>query len=190
MLYVISTSTLSSIKNISVSSEPRSVVFIRNGTVMIVSMVSPDMIGFYRVSAGNTYTLTSTMTAPSSPYNVYRINDTLLYVAIFAISTPIYTLQDVNGNGGWTWSTLPVTTSFIISGNFQSTFDVCGRMWVSVKGYGIRIFDATGSQSLINWPLSSGLNGIALTNTFELYMADFNNGAILSYRPNIVGCTS
>ena len=187
---MLSTKTLSSIKTISLPSEPRGVAFIRNGTVMIVSMVSPDMIGFYRVSAGNTYTLTSTMTAPSSPYNVYRINDTLLHVAIFAASTPIYTLQDVNGNGGWTWSTLPATTSSASAYNFQSTFDVCGRMWVSVKEYGIRIFDATGSQSLFNWPLSSGLNGITLTEKFDLYSADFLNSQVLAYRSGIEQCTS
>jgi hypothetical protein len=56
-------------------------------------------------------------------------------------------------------------------------------MCISVKGYGIRIFDSTGTKSLCNWTVSTGLNEILLTNKFDLYAADFLNNRVLSYQP-------
>ena len=189
-VYVLSTSTLSSITNISVPYEPRDVEFIRNGTVMLLSMVSPNIIGFYNVTPSNTYTFTSMINAPNPPYTMYRVNDALLHISTLAASAPIYTLETTYSAGAWAWGSFPATTSSATTYNFQSTFDACGRMWVSVKGYGIHIFDATGSQSLYNWSLTNGLNTIVLTQTFDLYAADFSNSRILSYRPDIDQCTS
>jgi hypothetical protein len=189
-LYVLSTRTLSSITNISVPNDARDVKFIRNGTVMLVSMGSPSTIAFYNVSATGTYAFISTLNAPSTPYTMYYVNDALLHVSTRAASTPVLTLEQANGTGGWTWGSFPATRSSSTTYNFQSTFDACGRMWVSIKGYGIRIFDTTGSQSLYNWSLTNGLNTIALTKAFDLYAADYGNNLILSYRPDIDQCTS
>ena len=74
--------------------------------------------------------------------------------------------------------------------NFQATFNACGRMWISVKGYGIRIFDSTGTKSLYNWTVSTGLNEVLLTKNFDLYAADVLNNQVLSYRPGIGQYTS
>ena len=190
MLYVVSTSNLSSIRNISVPGDPRDVEFIRNGTVMLLSMVSPNIIGFYNVTSSNTYTLTSNLSAPGQPYTMYRVNDTLLHVSIFTASAPIYTLEKTNSTSAWAWGSFPATTSSGSTINFQSTFDACGRMWVSVKGYGIHIFDAAGSHSLYNWSRTTGLNGLVLTQKFDLYTADFVADQVSSYRPGIQQCTS
>jgi hypothetical protein len=190
MVYAISTSNLSSITNISVPSEPRDVKFIRNGTVMLVSMLMPNTIGFYNVSSNNRYTLTSNMSAPGLPYSMYRVNDTLLHVSILWVLTPIHTLVNTGGMGGWTWGSFPATRSSAFTSNFQSTFDACGRMWVSTTGFGIRIFDATGSQSLYNWSRTIGMNGIVVTEKFDVYIADVLYDLVTGYYPHIQQCTS
>lgn len=170
-------------------SDPRDVVFIRNDTMMLASIAGTSRIVFYNVTSSTSYTLTSTLVAPDTPYNMYRISDSLIYLATMTSSTPLYTLTG-NSNGSWTWGTLPNTQSTSTSYNFQPTFDPCGRMWVSVKGYGVRIYDSIGSKSLYNWSLSTGLNNIALSDTFDFYAADFFGSKIHSYRPNINQCTS
>ena len=164
-------------------------MFIRNDTVMLASVAGNTRIAFYNVSSATSYTLTSTLAAPETPYNMYRVSDTLIYLATMTASEPLYTLS-AQSNGSWTWGSLPGTQSSGTTYNFQPTFDACGRLWVSVKGYGIRIYDSTGSKSLYNWTLSTGLNNIALSTTFDLYAADFLGSKILSYRPNITQCTS
>ncbi|UJR37464.1 hypothetical protein I4U23_030167 [Adineta vaga] len=188
-LYVFSTTTLAFITNITVASEPRDVVFIRNGTVMLVSLAGTDQIAFYNVISSTSYILTNTISAPYTPYNLYRINDTFLYMTSMTANIGIYTLRYNGTTNGWIWNSVSQTNSGT-SSNFQTTFDACGRMWISVKGFGIRIYDSTGTKSLYNWTLSSGLNTIALTQTFDLYAADFINGQILSYRSRIDQCTS
>ncbi len=52
-------------------------------------------------------------------------------------------------------------------------------MWISVKGFGIHIFDSTESRSLYNGTISNRLNTIALTKNFDLYAADFLNNRVL-----------
>ena len=192
-VYVLSTKTLSSITNISVPYEPRDVVFIRDGTVMIVSMVSTNMLIFYNVNVSlhSTYTQASTWYASTTPSATCPVNDTLLYMAAAATNTRIYTFTLDTSTNFWSWGTLSaVTRSSSTTFNFKPIIDICGRMWVSVRGYGIRIFDATGSHSLYNWSLSTGLSSIALTETFDLYAADFLNDQVISYQPDIQECTS
>lgn len=189
-MYVLSTATLAFITNITIPSDPRDVAFIQNGSVMIASVAGTTRLAFYNVTSPTSYTLTSTLSAPNTPYTIYRANDALLYVATMTASTAIYTLICNSTTNNWVWNTITGTTSTSSTSNFQATFDACGRMWISVKGYGIRIFDSTGAISLYNWTLTTGLNTITSTKTFDLYAADFLNNRVFSYTPGIDQCTS
>ena len=188
--YVLSTATLTSITNISIPDDPRDVIFIRNGSVMIVSVAGSPQLAFYNVTSPTSYQLIYTLNAPGPPYALYPVNDTFLYVAILATNTPIYTLIYNETQSNWSWVSIPTTRTSLTTSNFQATFDPCGRMWVAEKGYGIRIFDSTGTRSLHNWTLSTGLNGILMTKNFDFYAADFIFDRIFSYRSNITQCTS
>ena len=42
---------------------------------------------------------------------------------------------------------------------------------------------------LYNWTLSGGVDGIALAQNFNLYVADYDNNKIFGYRPGIGQCT-
>jgi hypothetical protein len=72
---------LTSIKNISVPSDPRDVIFIRNGSVMITSIAGTNHVVFYNLISPTSYVLISTLTAPNTSYFLYRVNDGLLHVA-------------------------------------------------------------------------------------------------------------
>ena len=190
MLHVLSTSTLASIATISVPDNARDVVFIRNGTVMIVCTAMPTGLAFYDVNSPTSYTFTFKMNASGVPSTIYRVNDTLLYISISASNTAIQTLNYSASSDTWTWGSLPATRSTSFTVNFQSAVDACGRIWVSTFGYGIRIFDSTGTTLLHQWPLSIGLSGIVITENFDLYAADYIGSKIRVYRPDMDHCTS
>ncbi len=71
----------------------------------------------------------------------------------------------------------------------DAMIDSCGRLWVIVYGFGIRIYDQTGTVLLANWTLSTGLGDILLLNNYELFLADYYNNQILHFTPNLQ-CTS
>jgi hypothetical protein len=131
----------------------------------------------------------STLNAPETPNTFYRVNDALLYMSTGINSNSMYTLTYNTATNNWTWSSITITQSTSTTNNFQSTMDACGRLWVSVNGYGIHIFDLTAMKLLYNWTLSSGVNGIVLTQNFNLYVADYDNNKIFGYRPGIGQCT-
>ncbi|CAF1551786.1 unnamed protein product [Didymodactylos carnosus] len=190
MIYVYSTATLLRVANISMPAEAREVVFLRNGTVMMAAIRGTSTIAFYNVTSPISYTLTSTLSAPQLPYTLCRMNDTYLLMGGVTTSSPLQTLSYDTTSGNWTWGTLPATIANGSNYNFQSTIDPCGRLWLIVRGYGIRIYDSTGTQLLYSWPLSTGLNGIVVHNNFDVYVADYTNNRTYSYTPGIVQCTS
>lgn len=157
---------------------------------MIACDAGSPQLAFYNVTSSTSYQLIYRLNAPGPPYTLYAVNDTFLYVAFLAANTPMYTLIYDEVRSNWSWVSIPSTRTSSTTHNFQATFDPCGRMWVAEKGYGIRIFDSTGTRSLHNWTLSTGLNGIFVTKNFDFYAADFVNDRIFSYRSNITQCTS
>lgn len=187
-MFVLSTATMAIITSFIVASDPRDVAFIRNDTIMLLSLAGNSQIAFYNVTSPTSYSLINTINAPLTPYTLYCVNDTFLYMTSMTSNAPIYKLT-YNGTGPWVWTSVPGTGSGSAS-NFQTTFDACGRMWISVKSFGIRIYDSTGTTLLHSWTLSTGLNTIALSETFDLYAADFLGSRVLSYRPGIEQCTS
>jgi len=89
-LYVLSTAILTSITKISVPSDPRDAIFIRNGSTMITSVEGTNRLAFYNVTSPRLYALTSKLSALNTPFTFYRVNNALLYAATITVNTPIY----------------------------------------------------------------------------------------------------
>jgi hypothetical protein len=100
-LYVLCTAT--SITYFSVPSNPWDAVFIRNGSVIIVSIEETSQLTFYKVNSPTSYILAFTLSAPNTPYTLHRVNETLLYVATTSANTPIYTLTYNSPTTSWLW---------------------------------------------------------------------------------------
>ncbi|UJR37035.1 hypothetical protein I4U23_029741 [Adineta vaga] len=170
--------------------DPRDYVFIRNGSIMIASIQTLQIISFYNVISLTSYTLAFSLPAPDKPNTIYRVNDSLLYITTMTTNKPIYTLTYNSTANNWTWGSMLLTRSGVGASNFQVTMDACNRLWVSTTNYGIRIFDTFATSLLYNWTLSTGLYGIVLTKYFDLHVADYNADEVLSYKPRIEQCTS
>ncbi|CAF1450044.1 unnamed protein product, partial [Didymodactylos carnosus] len=109
-------------------------------------------------------------------------NDTLVYMTHWIGGTSVY---QISFNKSWTVEPLPATntsTSGLIPA--QVTWDSCGRMWVVVYGYGVRVYDAMGSTLLASWAVSTTLTAILLLDNYDLYLADYDNDKILYYKPS------
>ncbi|CAF1439906.1 unnamed protein product [Adineta ricciae] len=189
-LAIYSMDTLANTATVGIARDPRDYVFIRNGSIMVVSIQTLQLISFYNVISPTSYTLAFSLSAPEAPNKIYRVNDSLLYITTLTTNRPIYTLTYDSTDNNWTWGSLPATTSDIGEGNFQVIMDACGRLWTSVENFGIRIFDRFGTKCLYNWSLSIGLNGIVFGDQFFFSVADYDNNEVFSYQPEISQCTS
>ena len=180
---------LSLLSSLPMSGLAREITFIRNGTLMLVAVYQSNNIVFYDVySPANYSSVPSLVFNISSPCGLYAVNDSFVYIASWTTSSPISTL--IFSNNIWTLASLPNTLTSSSERTFQTTVDSCGRLWMSITGYGIRIFDPWGNALLFSWPLSNGLDGILLLDDYELFLADYGTNRVLHFKPNIGQCTS
>jgi len=94
---------------------------------------------------------------------------------------------NVNSIKNYTAST---PSSISVEMIFQTTVDSCGRLWLAVSGFGIRIFDPWGYSLLYQWPVALSINGFLLLNNYELFVTNFVSNQIYYFNPNIGQCTS
>ena len=183
------TRNLSQLTSLPTGNLSRGITFIRNGTLMLVAVFGANHIVFFDVFSPVNYSSVPFLTlAINSPCGLYAVNDSFIYVASWIVSNPVSTLTFSSNT--WTSTALPNTRTVGIEKTFQTAVDGCGRLWLSITGYGIRIFDPWGRALLFSWPVSSGINGILLLDDYELFLADFANNMILHFKPNIGQCTS
>jgi hypothetical protein len=184
------TQNLSILTDISlVSTLIREITFIRNSSLMLIASYATSQILFFNVLSTKNYS----SAIPSSisvtkPCGLYAVNDSFIYIASWVASTPVSTLKFSNNT--WSVSSLPNTVPSGTERIFQTTVDSCGRLWLVVTGFGIRIFDAWGSVLLYEWPVSANINGFILLNNYELFVTDFSGNQITRFDPNITQCTS
>ncbi|CAF0989798.1 unnamed protein product [Didymodactylos carnosus] len=188
IIYVYSSKNLTrgSLVNITTTGNPREVKFIQNSTIMIVATEYTQVLSFYRVCApGSNYSFMYSVPAPkTSPYSLYKINDTFLYLIHYYNSTSIYKMILSGNNSNWTFVPLP-NTATSLKFPVQMAIDFCGRIWFAIYGLGVNIYDPTGSILLATWPVSTGVNGILMVDNYELYLADYDNNQLLHFTPNL-----
>lgn len=159
---------------------------------MLIASNSNNKTLFYDVDSIYDYTpSTPPSISVSRPCGLNAVNDTFVYIGSWFSSlapTPVSTLQYLNNT--WFLSPLVNTTPTGSEKIFQTTVDSCGRLWLAVNGFGIRIFDQWGHLLLHQWPVTSGINGFLLTDNYELYVTNFSPGRIFHFNPHIDQCTS
>ncbi|CAF1252620.1 unnamed protein product [Didymodactylos carnosus] len=187
-LYVYSSKNLTrgSLVNITITGDPREVKFIQNSTIMIVATEYTQVLSFYRVYApGSNYSFMYSVPTPkTSPYSLYKVNDTFLYLVHYYNSTPIYKMILSGNSSNWTFVPLS-NTATPLKTPAQMGIDFFGRIWFAIYGLGVKIYDPTGSILLTTWPVSAGLDGILMLDNYELYLADYDNNQLLHFTPNL-----
>ncbi|CAF1366713.1 unnamed protein product [Adineta steineri] len=168
----------------------RGVSFARNDTLMFgVSQFGNSSIYIYNInwtpnistSIVQTFTPTS-----SSSWAIDTVNDSFPLMTSWDSSTPVYAIESSSGTNK-TWSRIPMDATKTGSTEFlgDAVTDNCGRIWMVVYGFGIRIFDPSGTILLANWTRSTGLSNILLLANYELFVTDYDGNSMYHFNPNL-----
>jgi hypothetical protein len=194
LLVLNETNLTSPLSVITTTMDTRATAFVRNNTVMFVAiqMASTPVIIYNASLTTNTYiSLNKTFpTAASYPYAMNTVNDSFVLMAYWGSSVPVYAFKSPS-NISNTWSMVGLNFTKVSSSETlgDAIIESCGRLWVVVYGFGIRIYDQSATHLLANWTLSTTLCNILLLGTYELFLSDYDNNRILRFKPNLQ-CTS
>lgn len=172
----------------------RSVSFARNDTLMFVA-VQWGNFSLYIFNISWTPTISTSVVQkfaaiepPAFSPNV--VNDTYALFTSWSSGTPVYAITAWSATSNvWTRTALPGTQVKATEYPGEAIADSCGRIWLIISGFGIRIFDSSGSVALANWTLSTGLSNILLSDSYELFLTDYGQNKVYTYKPNLQ-CTS
>ncbi|CAF1255959.1 unnamed protein product, partial [Didymodactylos carnosus] len=116
----------------------RQVAFLQNNTIMVATVENLNMIQFYQISFSSfsTTLLFSIPALHTSPYSLYKVNDTFLYLVYYTSATPNYILSYNNSNN-WTLRALNATKPAASEISAQMTIDSYGRIWLAIHNFGL-----------------------------------------------------
>ncbi|CAF4306107.1 unnamed protein product, partial [Adineta steineri] len=143
----------------------RGVSFARNDTLIFgVSQYGNSSIYIYNINWTTNISTSIVQTFTPTSLNSWAIdtvNDSFALMTSWDSSTPVYAIKSSSGTNK-TWSRIPINATKTGSTEFpgEAVTDSCGRIWMVVYGFGIRIFDPSGTILLANWTLSTGLSNI------------------------------
>ncbi|CAF4135155.1 unnamed protein product [Adineta steineri] len=172
----------------------RSAAFVRNDTIMFVAVQygsTPVMVYNANLTTNTYISLNTTFPSTFSfPWALNTVNDSFVLLSNWGASVPVYALKS-SSNISNTWSMVALNVTKVSSSEelADAIIDSCGRLWVVVYKYGIRIYDKSATVLLASWPLSTGLADILLLDSYELFLSDYDNGKIFHFNPNLQ-CTS
>lgn len=117
-------------------------------------------------------------------WSVNVINDTFALMTTWGASENVNIIRSSSSTSNiWSKSTLPITQVTAYEYLTDAVIDPFGRIWTIVEGFGIRIFDPSGTISVGNWTLSDGLLNILILDNYELIIIDYGSAAIYRYKP-------
>jgi hypothetical protein len=165
-------------------------VFLLNNTWLLVPIQYSRVILIYSVDLiTNKFQYNQSITIP---YNVVwsltKYNETLIYMCFWQSATPVYS---VSYNGLlWKVSSVGATQTSGQQSPTQVNIDSCGRLWVTVYGFGIKIYDTTGTTLLANLSTpSTDIDTLLVLQNYEIFLGDYDNNVIYRYGLNLQ-CTS
>ena len=172
----------------------RGVSFSRNDTLMFLAgQWGPNSLYIYNISWMPTISTSLIQTLPlitDQTYTTHTVNDSFVLMVSWESNEPVYAIQSSSTtNNTWSRSALTATKVTGTEELGEAVVDSCGRIWMIVYKYGIRIYDRSATVLLASWSLSTGLGNILLLDTYELFLADYDNNVVHRFNPNL-RCTS
>ncbi|CAF1404316.1 unnamed protein product [Adineta steineri] len=168
----------------------RGVSFARNDTLIFgVSQYGNLSIYIYNINwtPNISTSIVQTFTPTSlSSWAIDTVNDNFVLMTSWDSSTPVYAIQSSSDTSN-IWSRIPINATKTGSTEFpgEAVTDSCGRIWMVVYGFVIRIFDPSGTILLANWTLSTGLSNILLLANYELFVTDYDGNSMYHFNPNL-----
>ncbi|CAF1312449.1 unnamed protein product [Didymodactylos carnosus] len=164
---------------------PQRGTFLENNTILCIETqnVPNSTILFYKWTSSSNFTLYRTISMPiTNAYGLAKMNDEYLLIANTKVTGSVYKLSIVNG----TYTTFVATTGSQYP--MSVVIDNCGRIWIPITSYGLKIYDSTGLL-LGTWTESTSLYDLVVTPNYDIYFIDQNANKLYYYQMNKI-CTS
>ncbi|CAF0877808.1 unnamed protein product [Adineta steineri] len=190
---IINSQNLTIINNITMTgvSGPRGIMFLNNGSTMVVTSNSNNSLVFYnRTSlAPIMYKFVfSQLVHNVGPHGLWRVNDSFFYATSWTNKT-IYSYSATNNSTHWNealfLNLLKVNTT---GGSTSIAIDECGRFWFPLETNIILIYDQQGNL-LGNYATTTttffAVSFMKIIDNYVMYFSDCANNQIMRLDPNI-----
>ena len=172
----------------------RGVSFARNDTIMFVAVQEGDYgVYIYNITWTPQISVSLVITFPpivDQMWTIHTVNDSCVLTTCWSTNEPVYKIQSSTPTSmSWSRSSLSITKVTGSNSLGEAVTDPCGRIWVVVYGFGIRIYDQSGTILLGNWSLTTGVANILLLDNYELFVTEYDQNFIYHFDPNL-RCTS
>ena len=126
----------------------RDMIFLDNGQTMIVASSANKLLFFFSLINNTNYMMQYTIQLNyTTPHGLYRVNYSFFYVVSWN-SNSVYEYHYNQTTSNW-------TEKLFVNAGSHIMIDDCNRRWLTVFGYGIRVYDEYGNN-FENWNLGSG----------------------------------
>ncbi|CAF1169431.1 unnamed protein product [Didymodactylos carnosus] len=160
---------------------PQRVAFVYNNSIMcvITQNTTISTMLYYQYYSPTSFILNRTLILPiTNAFYLAKLEDEAFFI--------------VDAKGGGSIYKLLIATdtvsSFITTNSTEAptaiVIDSCGRLWVTIVNYGIRIYDQTGTL-IGSWAVSSQLYDIIVTETYDIYLVDKVSNKLSKYDTNV-----
>jgi hypothetical protein len=176
--------------NISVSAlnSARDIIFLNSGQTMVVASSSNNRLLFFNRSSAVSYNynlIGSQNVSCVYPHGLTYVNDTFFYLISWG-NNNVYSYSNWGNSSAWT-ETLALnlwSTTGSSDGNHVSV-DECGRLWVSLGQYGVRIYDSQGVLRGTLKPLGLAVSDTLILPNYVVYMSGYYSNDVLRIDPSI-----
>ncbi|CAF1399656.1 unnamed protein product [Adineta ricciae] len=166
----------------------RGVSFARNDTLMFVAVQEGDYgVYIYNISWTPQIFVSLAKTFPpivDQMWTIHTVNDSCVLTTCWSTNEPVYKIQSPTMTSmSWSRKSLPTTKVTGSNSLGEAVTDPCGRIWVVVYGFGIRIYDQSGTILLGNWSLTTGVANILLLDNYEVFVTEYDQNFIYHFDP-------
>ena len=167
--------------------------FVRNNTQMLlISQLSYSysLILLYQINSPINYTLLNTniQTPTWGALSLYQVNDTFLYLVLYEVAKPIYTLSASPNGLDWSLGTL-VTQVPLTALITSIAVDSCGRIWAADRNSYIYILDPITGAVLGTFQKVQNPFFILLLDDYELLVSSSTQNKIFRFAPHMSNTT-
>ena len=189
-ILVVDSSVMTQLHKISASGlyGTRDMMFLSNGRMMIVASCYNNQLFFFnQSSAGSTnYDFIGYQNVHYlCPHGLSYVNETFFYATSWPNNT-VFAHSSAGNATSWTENLFidawPLTGS---SGGDHISADDCGRYWLSLRSYGIKIFDSQRSFHGTFNPAGSSVFDTIIGENYLIYLSDSSSNRIIRIDPDI-----
>lgn len=167
--------------------EPRDIIFVQNGHVMVVASTLNHFVLFFQVNSPTNYTCINRIASVNQTHGLAKVNETFFYATTW-VSKDIYAFR-FDGNN-WTVSFFTNTLTVVPSiggldvAPVYPRIDPHGRLWVVIFYYGLIVYDQHGTL-LGKWRIPMVIFDVIITADYRFILSNRINSSLTIYDPRL-----